>query len=312
MPKDMIILLHGQDNYRLRIKFDEIVKNYKEKNSSGFNFRSFEGEKLSYQDFKDEFRQSPMFKEKKLVVLKNVIGNKEFKEEFLKEKKKFLKTDDVIIFTEERELPGKDALVNFLKKEAKAQEFAPLTGIKLKSWIQKEIESYGLKIGAQALDKLVNYAGGDLWQLSNEILKIAAYKNKKGTVSEDEIELLVKSKIETDIFKTIDAIAQRNKSKAFDLIHKHIEKGDNPLYLLSMINFQFRNIIEIKDLLENGKPLSLAKMHPFVARKSAQQAGQFTLEELKKIYHKIFKVDFSIKTGKIEAELALDLLIAEI
>jgi DNA polymerase-3 subunit delta len=312
MSKTMIIFLHGQDSYRLRKKLEEFISNYKEKNSSGFNFRSFEGEKLIYQDFKDEFRQTPMFKEKKLVILKDVIGNKEFKEDFLKEKKKFIETDDVIIFTEERELPGKDALVNFLKKEAKVQEFAPLAGAKLKTWVQKEIESYGLKVGVQALDKLINYTGSDLWQLSNEILKIAAYKNKKGEVGEEDVELLVKPKIEADIFKTIDAIAQRDKGKAIRLIHGHIEKGDSPLYLLSMINFQFRNILEIKDLLEKGRPLSQAKLHPFVARKSAQQAGQFTLEELKKIYRKIFKVDFNIKTGKIEPETALDLLIAEI
>ena len=36
------------------------------------------------------------------------------------------------------------------------------------------------------------------------------------------------------------------------------------------------------------------------------------MPQLKKIYQKIFQVDFDIKTGKIEPETALDLLLAEI
>ena len=307
----MIIFLYGEDSYRLKKKLSEIIENYRKKNSSGFNFKSFEGEKLSYLAFKEEFRQTPMFKEKKLAVLKNVFLNQDFKNSFLNEGKKFSDSDDVIIFTEEKEFPAKDPLVKFLKANAKIQEFSPLTGVKLRNWVQKEMDGYGLKAAPRVIEKLIVHTGNDLWRLSNEIIKMAAYK-KGGAVESEDIDLLVKPKIETDIFRTIDAIAQRDKGRAFELIHKHLEKGDNPLYLLSMINYQFRNILEIKDLLEKGKPLSQLKMHPFVARKSVQQAGQFSLDELKKIYRKIFRADFSIKTGKLEAGIALDLLIAEI
>jgi len=131
-----------------------------------------------------------------------------------------------------------------------------------------------------------------------------------------DTELLIKPKIETDIFKTIDSLAAKNKKQALELIHKHLEKGDNPLYLLSMINFQFRNIIAVKDLIEKNKPYSVilqqTKLHPFVVKKSYWQAQKFSFPELKKIYQKIFQVDLAIKTGKIDSGLALDTLIAEI
>jgi DNA polymerase-3 subunit delta len=308
----MIIFLHGSDTYSIKAKLNELTENYRKKNSSGFNFKSFEGEKLDYQTFKDEFRQTAMFKEKKLVVLKNVFGNQEFKEAFFKEADKFFDSQDVIIFTEEKEIPTKDSLFKLLSKKAKVQDFPSLKGVRLVNWAQKELANYNLKISSQVLEMLIGYVGSDLWQLSNEIKKIAAYKNKKGEVLAQDIALLVRPKIETDIFKTIDAIAQRNKKQAIALIHKHLEKGDNPLYVLSMITFQFRNILEIKDLMEKGQPLNQTKLHPFVIQKSRQQSQQFTLEELKKIYRKIFRADFDIKTGKLDAETALDLLMIEI
>jgi len=157
--------------------------------------------------------------------------------------------------------------------------------------------------------------GNDLWQITNEIKKLVNYKNGQRIEIKD-VELLVKPKIETDIFKTIDFLASKNKKQALKLIHKHLEKGDHPLYLLSMINFQFRNLLTIKDLIKkSSSPYFLSKitnLHPYLVKKSYTQAQKFTLEELKKIYQKIFETDFQIKTGKIAPETALDLLIAEI
>jgi len=151
--------------------------------------------------------------------------------------------------------------------------------------------------------------------MSNEIKKLASFKNNK-TVRTEDIKLLVRSKIETDIFKTIDAIADKNKKQALNLLHKHLEKGDSPLYLLSMINYQFRNLLAVKDLIEKQIPYNIilkrSGLHPFVVKKSYYQSQKFTFQELKKIYQKIFKKDLDIKTGRIQPEIALDLLIAEI
>ncbi len=307
----MIIFLYGPDNYRLREKLKDIVEQYKKSHKSGLNLKFLDGAKLDYQDFKEKFQQTPMFKEKKLVVLKDILGNREFKKLFLENYQKFAKSDDIIVFCEEKEVSTKNPLAKLLLKEAKTQDFPLLNGVKLKNWIRKEFEKYSLKTDDRIVEKLSNYVGNDLWQLANEIKKLAAYK-KRGKVSNRDIDLLVKPKIEPDIFKTVDAIAQRDKKTALALIHQHLEKGDNPVYLLYMINYQFRNIMAVKDLLERGKSPGQAKLHPFVVRKSRELAQKFTLDELKKIYQKIFKADFNIKTGKLEPEAALDLLIAEI
>ena len=72
----------------------------------------------------------------------------------------------------------------------------------------------------------------------------------------------------------------------------------------------------IKELVDKNMPYYLISketgIHPYVVKKTYPQVQQFTLLELKKIYQKIFEVDSSIKTGKIDAEMALDLLITRI
>lgn len=321
----MLIFLYGPDTYRSRQKLNEIIERYKKIHKSGLNLKVFDLKEKNFQDFKDEVKSVSMFDEKKLVILKNVISNKSFQEDFLKNAKYFTKSSDIFVFYEE-EIPENNQFFKFLKKKGRFQEFKLLEGERLKNWVKKEFEKYRApyqnkfgtrqaKIEPEALELLISYVGNNLWQLSNEIKKLVSYKKNQKIVKKD-VEILVKPKIETDIFKTIDAIASKNKKRALELLHKHLEKGDSPLYLLSMINFQFRNLLIIRDLIEKKKsPYNFSKitnLHPFIIRKSYSQAQKFGLSELKKIYQKIFEVDIDIKTGKVDPQTALDLLITEI
>jgi DNA polymerase-3 subunit delta len=311
----MFILLHGQDSYRSRQKLKDVIEEYKKIHKSGLSLAYLDGENLKFEDFKDAIKQVSMFEEKKLLVLSNVFTNQDFKEKFLKNFKEFAGTKDTILFYENDKISGKDKFFNFLKSKAKTQDFSLLGGEKLKTWIKQEFLKFKAEISPEAVDKLIDIAGNDLWFLSNEIKKLVNYK-KGERVNAADVVLLVDPKIETAIFKTIDAISQKNKEQALLLVHQHLEKGDNPLYLLSMINFQFKNLLIVKDLMEKHEPYYLiskkAQLHPFVVRKSYQQAGRFTFLELKKIYRKIFQADLEIKTGKISPETALDLFIAGI
>ena len=311
----MLIFLHGRDSYRSRQKLREIVENYQEVHKSGLNLKSLDCSELDLEDLKNEVQTSSMFGEKKLLVFNNVFGNKEKEKDFLELMKKFKDTEDIILVYEEGEINERNPLVQFFKKSGKVQNFKPLEGEKLRSWLEKEFAGYKTGIDAQAVDKLIRFVGSDSWQLSNEIKKLVNYKAKKRIEAKD-IDLLVKPKIETDIFKTIDAIAQKDKRRALSLVHGHLEKGESPLYLFSMINFQFRNLLIVKDLIERNRPyyaiLKESKLHPFIVKKSFELAKKFTLSELKKIYQKIFEADLNIKTGKLDSQTALDLLIAEI
>jgi len=331
----MIIFLYGEDGYRSRQKLNEIIKQYKKIHKTGLNLKYFDlnpvrGQGVSvktqrkqtsngvkeknFQDFKEVFRIKSMFKEKKLLILENVFANKDFKEKFLAIKKDFVNSEDIILFYELKTI-SKDNFFNFLKNNAKCQEFQPLSNQKLKDWIKNEFEKFKIKISKSALEKLIDFVGNDLWRLSNEIKKLAAFK-KKEIIETKDIELLVKSKIEADIFKTIDAISQKNKKKGLSLIKKHLQIGDNPLYLFAMINFQFRNLLVIRDLIDRGKNYweisRLTKLHPYVVKKCYLQAKKFTLSELKEIYKLIFQIDYKIKTGRVESETGLILLISKI
>jgi len=293
----------------MKEKMKEIVEQYEKIHKTGLNLKYFS----DFNDFDDGFKQSSMFKEKKLIIINNLLSNTDFRDKFSDKLNDLLKTDDIILIYQEADFNKNTSLYKALKKKAKTQEFEVLEGQRLKSWITKEFKKYDREVSADVVQELVNSIGNDLWAMSNEIKKLVSYKKN---IKIEDVKLLIRSKVETDIFKTIDAIASKNKKQALELIHKHLEKGDSPLYLFSMINYQFRNLLIIKDLIDKCKPYNIiikkTGLHPFVVKKTYSQCIKFDLQELKKIYQKIFQIDLDMKTGKVDQATALDLLVAEI
>ncbi|PIZ89427.1 MAG: hypothetical protein COX89_01700, partial [Candidatus Nealsonbacteria bacterium CG_4_10_14_0_2_um_filter_37_10] len=105
----MIIFLYGPDTYRSRQKLNEIIEHYKKIHRSGLNLRYFEAGNLNFQDFKNEVETISMFREKKLVVLKDIFSNKDFQEEFLKQGEKFVNSANIILIYEKKEIDKKNS-----------------------------------------------------------------------------------------------------------------------------------------------------------------------------------------------------------
>lgn len=312
----MIYFLYGEDSYRAKKKLEEIVLGYKKIHKSGLNLIYVNAKNSDFKDFYSNFKITSMFAEKKLVILKNVFADKgKFQEDFLENIEALENLKDIVVVFEDCPADQRTKFFKGLQKYAKCQEFNYLSPASLKKWIAVECENNGAKINPDAADLLADFVKMDLWQMSNEINKLSNYR-KSGAIKKEDIELLVKPNIENDIFKTIDALASKNKKQALHLLHKHLENGDNTLYLLSMIAYQFRNLLIIKELQDTQVPYQMiakkSGLHPFVVQKSSYLCNQFSMEQLKKIYQKIFQVDLDIKTGKVEPETALDLLVAEI
>ena len=312
---NMVIFLYGEDSYRSKRKLEEIIDSYKKIHKSGLNLVNFDADKGDFKDFLNNLKITSMFDEKKLIILKDVFSNKNFEEGLLENIKILNKSKDIIVIYEKVTVDKRSKLLKILEKEVKCQEFNYLQPALLKKWIKQEVEINKSKIDSEAEDILMAFVGSNLWQMANEIKKLSDYK-KGGVIKKEDVELQVKNKIESDIFKTIDALASKNKKQALDLLHKHIENGDGPLYLLSMISYQFRNLLIIKELQDEKKPyeaiVKKSGLHPFVVKKSYYLCNKFSFLDLKKIYKKIFQVDSDIKTGKIEPETALDMLVFEI
>ena len=306
----MLIFLHGQDTYRSRQKLNEIIAEYKKVHKEGLDFAcltDFEMPKI-----KEKIEAVSMFSEKKLLVLEDCDDEELI--DYIKKNKLAQDKEVILVFYQQSEPDRRTKMFKFLnKKPVMVQSFEPLAGAGLENWLKKEITSQKGQIDSMSLQKLIFFVGSDLWRLKNEIDKLLAYSKN---ITSQNIDLLVKAKIDNNIFDTIDALGQRDKPKALKLLHRHLNEGESEVYLMTMLTYQIRNLLKLKSLEEKGigyyDMAKQAALHPFVVKKSASQIRNFSLSQLKNIYQRLLQIDVAIKSGKIDQQAALDILVAEI
>lgn len=310
----MIILLYGEDTYRSRQKLKEIVRQYQTKHKTGLNLVRFHEEDLNFDKVKEKIESVSMFDEKKLIVLENIFKNKSFLEDFSRyvKKNKLKENQDVVLVIYQE---GKLAVTPFKPWLSMLEGFKSLSGVNLVNWLKEEAVKQQIAISSAALKKLVTYLGNDLWQINSQLNKLVSYKANQ-PISEEDIDLLIGVKIEANIFKTLDALAQRDKKTALKLLHEHLDQGANEIYLLTMFIYQLRSLLKLKDLIARGAPYhTLAKksgLHPYAVKKNWSVLQNFSLDQLKRIYRRLLEIELAIKKGRLDGQTALDLLVAEI
>lgn len=321
----MILFFYGEDNYRLKKKVQALKEKFVSASLGDTNLVVLDGETLKYDEFIRQILAMPFLSKTRLVIIENILKNakKEVLERIPDSLKK-VPTSTVLVFSEEGVPDRRTALFKRLSKE-KFEEFKVLEPNQLVRWIEKECEMRNVKCDREVTTKLVEYVGPDLWRMGNELDKLTAYRlpiTEKNSVNGEritvnDVELLVKPQIQADIFRTIDAVAQKNIKTAIFELYKLLDTGTNELMILTMIVYQYRNLLIVKDIFEKGDTnqwaiAKKAKLHPFVVQKSLALIRQYSMDNLKKIYRKLLDYDFKIKTGKIESRAALELLIYEL
>lgn len=305
-----IYLLYGEDTFSSRRKLEEIKRRFK--NSQGnLNLSILDGENLNFSDLQKETQALPFLSQKRLVIIKNLLlKNKD--ERVLEAIENFLDKipETTLLFFYEEGRPEESSLFKKLKK-SKSEEFPLLSGEKLRRWIEEEVKEKGGKIEKEAVFLLSEILDSDLFRASSEIEKLILYKAKK-EIKKEDLRILIKEEIHPNIFAFVDALGEKKREKANHILNQLLESGENESYLLSMIAYQFRNLLIVSDLQKRGDSLRKSGLHPFVLEKTLSQSKNFKEEKLKEGFEKILETDYKIKKGLISPGLALNLLVWEL
>lgn len=313
----MIIFAYGTDSYRLRQYRDDVVGRYLAKYSSGTNLVPLDmaGEG-SVDILAGVLRSSSFFDDHKLLVCRNVFSDKNIAgkiEDIIKESGADAAGDTTLLIAEnlpEKEIASRNKIFfKFLsEKSGTVKIFEPLGGAKLNDWVVQEISSRGCSIGSRVLSELVGRVGGESQALINEIEKLTSYCGGREITGRD-IELLVYSPDEPNIFELTDAVGAGNKARALQLLYINLASGRDPYYLMSVIGGHLRNMLSVKDLsLRHESQALIAKktgIHPFVVGKISRSITGFNIEDLKKKYSGLLSIELGVKRGELNIVDAL-------
>ncbi|MDW7740371.1 MAG: DNA polymerase III subunit delta [Bacillota bacterium] len=205
-------------------------------------------------------------------------------------------------------------LYKYIDTNGLAVECEPLKGEALTSWINNKVQLIGKQIERPALERLLLAGNQNLYNISNELEKYCTYLDEEEQVITAEIvDFLHSGDIQGDVFKLSDAVTEGEFNKAYHLLELLYRKREKPLLIFFMLVRHYRLMLQAKSLLEEGIPASefpkALEVHPFVARKLREQAARYEQKTLEKILIELQQFDLKIKTGLLDPEQALYLLI---
>jgi len=207
------------------------------------------------------------------------------------------------------------APVKAVMQAAEVRRFDRLKGAPLSDWVRKRAAGQGCKLSEQALNLVVNLAGNDLRLLDSELQKLALYANGE-TVDEAAVRALVPLSAESTIFGLVDAFVERQLTPAQRELHRLLNDGAAPPYLLFMLARQVRLVLAAADLLSERLPQS--DMGPrlglagYPLTKTIEQAQRSNVATLLGMLNRLLEADVQLKTGRLEPVLAVELLVTEL
>ena len=215
----------------------------------------------------------------------------------------------------EGELATSNAGFTIFSPIARTIEFAPLRTGDLSQWIQQAATNKGMRIDGHATAALAGLIGPDLWALSNELERLAAYADGS-TVTRDVVLGTTSAARAAKIWDMTDAIVAGDEAKALQTMRNLITAGDPTQVLMSMIVRQFRQLVVVKDMAERrlrrDEIARTAGLPGFRIDPVMTLAQRYSWEALRRAYAILVEADLSVKRGQSTDEPALQVAIHEL
>ena len=218
----------------------------------------------------------------------------------------------ILVFLDGRLNRG-NPLLRRVRELLQVREFSPLTREVLARWIRDRISAKGGNVTPGAIALLSQMVGNNLWALDMELEKLTLYSTDR-SIEEADVRLLVSQVREASIFTAIDAMLDDKIGIALPLIRQLREEGAEFSYVLSMIARQLRLVILAREMLERGLAGQqiggrLGIGPDFAIKRTLAQARKHTHKKLVGLYQRLLESDLAVKSGNLDEELALDLLV---
>lgn len=269
----------------------------------------------------------PVFSDRKLVIVRNsgLFKSKKKGDENKKTKSK-PQNDDLTVFLQdlpehvclvfyESEVDKRLKTLEVIRKNGLVVEFEYQKPDELARWITRKLKACGREIDQITAARLVETCEQGMTEILNEIDKLTAYTEGRVKITPEDIEQVCTKSIKSRIFDLTDAIAGKRNSRALALLNDMIILKEPVPKILFMIARQFRQILQVKLLHEDGCSIdeiaSRMSISPYIAGKIHKQASSFALQRLKKAVEASLELDLAVKTGRLEDRMAAELMIIE-
>ncbi len=316
----MVIVLFGVQDLMLKSTLKKIITE-KIKEINEFNFVSYDALECEMLDVMYEATLMPICEDSRIIVVDNAAflsTEKSKKVTLTKEEEKaildYVKNPNsavtMIFIVHSEKIDEKNAIIKAVKENGRIIEALNPSD---KDWIkyaEKLFANYGIEANYNVIDEFTKRTNKDAMLMNNEIKKLALYSNK---ITMNDLDLLVAKPLEDKIFNLCTLIVTNKTKEAINLYRDLLVKNEEPVAIIALIATQIRLFVDVFTLSEAGlSQADISKelnIHPYRIKLALDNRRYIKLKNLKQEIDNLYKLDYDIKSGKIDRFFGLEMFI---
>jgi DNA polymerase-3 subunit delta len=318
-----VYFLYGSEAYFLDRLRTQLIANILKDNPE--NLFIYDLEETSIQEVIADAETYPFFGGQKLIIATNPV--------FLKAKPDKLPFEHdlealsryisnpvdysiLVLIAPYEKIDERKKLSKLLKNNTVVANCEPIKDSEVAKWIKMLADDLKITLDKDVYDLIETELSTNLRLLKEELEKLALYVGENGIVTIEVAEKLIAPTSNSSALRLVDAVIEKNLHKAIS-IFKDLEKmKEEPIALIGLLAFQFRTILRVKLLkLKGYSQFQMQKqlgLHPYVIKIAMSRENKFSTKKLEGIMIRLADADQIMKQGKMEKELAFELLLFDL
>lgn len=316
-------IFSGLDEELIKDGVNLIVKKEIQDDFKDLNLIKIDGMNTNFDDIMNACETMPFMSEKKVVIV--------YRANFLQEKcdskdkktydeiKKYIK--DIPPYTilimyylskDKREKPNKNKKVSALSKTISVVYCDKLKRDKYIKKVDGIFKEKGKAIGRTELAYFCEKVQNNFDIIKREADKLIAYSEGR-EIKKSDIDILISSSSEEDVFDLVELIAHKKIDKAIDLMRDILVKSDQHMLIITAIEKHFARLYEIKVGMSQGKRadkfMSELRLPQFVCEKLMSQSSRFTQKQLCELVKLCVTTETKLKSSGVDKDMEMEFLL---
>ena len=319
---DPVYVMVGQEKH-LQKEFEkhliEAVIGSKEE-VNDFNWVKIDLEEWTLEDAMVEANTVSFFSEPKVIWIKNPAflsserGKREENGQVLLDYVHSPAEGVVVVFDCNFEkLDGRKKLVKDLKKVATLVDVGVVDERTVTTYVKDYVRQAGYAMDRQVLQVFLERINYELSKAMNELDKIFLFVGETDKITKHDVETVVVPSLDNNIFHLPDFVMTKRLDKALALYRTLVLEKQQPIAILALLLSNFRLYSQIVLLnqagYDQGAIAQTLSVHPYRIKMGAKQVARYASQEILLAYEKLVDLDYSIKSGQVEANLGIEYFI---
>jgi len=306
-------LFHGEERFLVDERSRALLDEWRTGLVSDFGLETMEGAGLAPARLQDAVLQGPFLDPYRVVFARMIPANRA---ESLAPALAEIPPTTRVLLT----VAGRLGSTNKLAKAVAAaggqvEEMQHLKGRALGDWASRRaVEKHGLTPNLAA--QVVRASPPDLSIIDSELNKLAAYKATGSPLTPEVVTELIAGGREDEIFKLTDNLLPRPGAAALQIARNLTQSGLQPTSVAYRMARHYALVLEVKARQDRGESMQQVQddmtEHRFVVQKAFDAAQQASPQRLEDALRLIRDYEWEVKSGQVDAELGLDVLLTRL